>query len=393
MPTAAKPDPILASSRIESIDLMRGIAILLMIMGHTYDFLSYEAARVMGASSTLPMAMLNVDTTTAPVFFNRWITHIGAPAFLYLAGVGAYLWEHKGREQRSLTGFLIPRGLLLIGLQAARIAAQLLAPDRQSSLDVLGCIGISMILLAGVASWPRRLLLWGSVGLVAGFGLPVALHLPGHDSLAWQLLAAAPTFDFMDGMLLFNRFPVLPWFGMMLLGYATGDLFFLPPAERQRIFLRAAWVLGAAAILLRAFNVDGFQPGWRVYPETWRTVASFVNIFKYPPSLYFFLATFAQIFFLFFLMDAWTLRSAFVTRLGSASLFIYLLHLPVCKGFSVVATRVADALGWPVPREVLFSLPGVYAVAAVALAAMYPLIAFYIHLKRTHRHIKVLGYL
>ena len=102
----AHPNQTAPSGRIESIDLMRGIAILLMIMGHTYDYLSYEAARCMGASSSLPMAMLNVDTTTAPVFFNRWITHIGAPVFLYLAGVGAYLWEYH----ENLFGFVYPGG-------------------------------------------------------------------------------------------------------------------------------------------------------------------------------------------------------------------------------------------------------------------------------------------
>lgn len=392
MPIAAPSAQTTPSVRIESIDLMRGIAILLMIMGHTYDYLSYEAARFMGASSTLPLAMLNVDTTTAPVFFNRWITHIGAPVFLYLAGVGAYLWEHKG-ARRSLTGFLVPRGLLLIGLQAVRIVAQLLAPTHQSSLDVLWCIGVSMILLAGVARWPRFVLPWGAVVLLAGHGLPAALHLPGHDSSAWRLLAAAHTFEFGGQAQLFNRFPILPWFAMMLLGYATGHLFRLPDAARKRFFLRVALALGATAIVLRAFNVDGFQPGWRFYPDTWQTVASFVNILKYPPSLYFSLATMAQIFFLFFLMDAWNPRSAFVARLGSASLFIYILHIPVCKGLAVAVARMADALGWPVPREALFSLPGVYALATLALAAMYPLIVFYIHLKRTHRHIKVLGYL
>ncbi len=389
----AHPNQTAPSGRIESIDLMRGIAILLMIMGHTYDYLSYEAARCMGASSSLPMAMLNVDTTTAPVFFNRWITHIGAPVFLYLAGVGAYLWEYKGPERRSLTGFLIPRGLLLIGLQAVRIVGQLVAPAAQSSLDVLWCIGVSMILLAGVVRLPRHILLWGSVVLLAGLGLPAALNLPGHDATAWRLLASAHTFDFIGGTLLFNRFPILPWFAMMLLGYATGHLFRLPTAERQRIFLHAAWVSGAVATILRAFNVNGFQPAWRTYPEVWQTVASFVNILKYPPSLYFSLVTFAQIFFLFFLMDVWAFRSAFVARLGSASLFIYILHIPVCKGLSVAVARAADALGWPVPREALFSLPGVYGLAAVALAAMYPLVVFYIRLKRTHRHIKVLGYL
>jgi uncharacterized membrane protein len=310
-----------------------------------------------------------------------------------LAGVGAYLWEYKGGVRRKLTEFLIPRGLLLIGLQAVRVVSQLIAPNHQSSLDVLWCIGVSMILLALVAHVSRGVLFCFSVVILAGYGLPAAFGMTGHDSLLWQLLASSPNFDFIGGTSLFNRFPILPWFGMMLLGYATGHLFTLSSTERQRICLTSAMTLGALFIVLRILHVDGYQPGWFAYPEAWQTVASFLNILKYPPSLYFSIATFCQIFALIFLMDVYALRSELILRFGSASLFIYILHIPVCKMFARGASALSNILGWPVPREMLFSLPSVYVLASLALVGMYPLVVFYANLKRTHRHIKVLSYL
>lgn len=381
------------SSRIESIDMVRGIAIVLMIMGHSYDYLSYEAAAVMGKASPLPLAMLNLNVTTASVFFNRWITHSGAPIFLFLAGVGAYLWAHKGGVQRSLTGFLIPRGLLLIALQLTRTVMQLFTSDYPASLDVLWSIGMSMILLSFFSKLPRSILLILSVAILAGHGLPAVYGFNGEGHVLWQVFMTADTFGFVGGTAIFNRFPVIPWFGLMLLGYAIGHLFLMPLKERKNIFLLLGLSLIAVFLIMRFANIYGYQPTWLEYPETWKTVASFVNISKYPPSLYFSLVTLGTIFLFFFCIDFFSLKSQFLISIGSASLFIYIVHLPVCKIIAVGISKILNYFGWPISKDIYFSLQSSHLIAIVALISIYPISRWYSNLKRRHRNVKILQYL
>jgi uncharacterized membrane protein len=382
-----------ASSRIESIDMVRGIAILLMIMGHSYDYLSYEAAAVMGAASPLPLAMLNVNATTVFVFFNRWITHSGAPIFLFLAGVGAYLWAHKGGVQRSLAGFLIPRGLLLIALQLTRTVMQLFTSKYPASLDVLWSIGMSMILLSFFSRLPRSILLVLSVAILAGHGLPAVYGFNGEGNVLWQVFMTADTFAFVGGTSIFNRFPVIPWFGLMLLGYAIGHLFLMPLKERKNVFLLLGLALLAVFLIMRLANIYGYQPMWQEYPETWKTVASFVNISKYPPSLYFSLVALGTIFLFFFFIDFFSLRSQFLMSIGSTSLFIYIVHLPLCKIIAVSISMLLNYFDWPVSKDIYFSLPSGYLIAIVALIIIYPISRWYFSLKRKYKNVKILNYL
>lgn len=382
-----------APSRIESIDMVRGIAIVLMVVGHSYDYLSYEAARVMGAASPLPLSMLNVNTSTVFVFFNRWITHSGAPAFLFLAGVGACLWARKGGGGRALAGFLIPRGLLLIALQMVRTVMQLFTSRYPASLDVLWSIGMSMILLSFFSRLPRSLLVMVGVAILAGHGLPVLSGLTAGDHVLWQVFMTADTFELAGGKFIFNRFPVLPWFGMMLLGYAAGPLFLLPVAERRKVFLFLGLSLLVAFLALRAANVPGYQPLWQEYPETWKTVASFVNISKYPPSLYFSLVALGTIFLFFYLIDSFSFKNPFLIGIGSTSLFIYIVHLPLCKFMAVGFSNIMDFMHWPIPKTTYFSLPSSYFIACVAFSFLYPLSRYYLKMNIKYKSNVFLKYL
>lgn len=385
--------PRASSSRIESIDMVRGVAILLMILAHSYDYLSYEAAAVMGAASPLPLAMLNLNVTTVSAFINRWITLSAAPIFLYLAGVGAYLWAHKGGGERSLTGFLIPRGLLLIALQLTRTVMQLFTSKYPASLDVLWSIGMSMILLSFFSKLPRRILLFLSVVILVGYGLPAALGFNGEGHVFWQVFMTADTFGFIGGTEIFNRFPVIPWFGLMLLGYATGHLFLKPQKEREKIFLLLGLSLLAVFFLMRLANVHGYQSTWQVYPELWKTVASFVNISKYPPSLYFLLMTLGSIFLLFFLIIYFSLRHLFLQSIGSTSLFIYIIHLPICKIIVVYFSILLNYYDWPISKNVYFSLQSSYFVSILVLLIIYPVSKLFSFLKLKYKNIKILNYI
>lgn len=381
------------SSRIESIDMVRGIAIVLMVVGHSYDYLSYEAATVMGKASPLPLAMLNVDVTTVFVFFNRWFTHSGAPIFLFLAGVGAYLWAHKGGVRRPLAGFLIPRGLLLIALQLTRTVMQLFTSKYPASLDVLWSIGISMILLSFFSTLPRKMLVVVSVLILAGHGLPALGGFAADDNVLWQVFMTADTFEFLGGTSIFNRFPAIPWFGMMLLGYATGHLFLLPLKQRRNVFLLLGLSLFVVFLALRSANIYGYQSLWREYPETWKTVASFVNISKYPPSLYFSLLTIGTIFLFFFFIDYYSLRCFFLMSIGSTSLFIYIVHLPLCKFFAIGISKILSLMNWPISKDIYFSLPVSYIIAIIVFFIIYPLSKYYSGIKRKYKKFTILSYL
>ncbi|PKN42144.1 MAG: hypothetical protein CVU60_07960 [Deltaproteobacteria bacterium HGW-Deltaproteobacteria-18] len=382
-----------ASSRIESVDMVRGIAIVLMIVGHSYDYLSYEAAAVMGSASPLPLAMLNIDATTVFIFFNRWFTHSGAPIFLFLAGVGAYLWSYKGGVKRSLGSFLIPRGLLLIALQLVRTVMQLLTSEYAASLDVLWSIGMSMILLSFFSNLPRNVLVFLSIAILVGHGLPAVFGFNGEEYVLWRVFMTADIFEFIGGTSIFNRFPVIPWFGMMLLGYATGHLFHLPPKERRNVFLFLGLSLFFVFLVLRGANVYGYQSVWQEYPETWKTVASFVNILKYPPSLYFSLVTLGTIFLFLFLIDYFSLRCLFLITIGSTSLFIYIVHLPLCKIIAVGLSTILNYMYWPISKNIYFSLTSSHFIALIALICIYPISKYYLNIKRKYKRFRIISYL
>jgi uncharacterized membrane protein len=215
----------------------------------------------------------------------------------------------------------------------------------------------------------------------------------GEGNVLWQVFMTADTFAFVGGTSIFNRFPVIPWFGLMLLGYAIGHLFLMPLKERKNVFLLLGLALLAVFLIMRLANIYGYQPMWQEYPETWKTVASFVNISKYPPSLYFSLVALGTIFLFFFFIDFFSLRSQFLMSIGSTSLFIYIVHLPLCKIIAVSISMLLNYFDWPVSKDIYFSLPSGYLIAIVALIIIYPISRWYFSLKRKYKNVKILNYL
>jgi uncharacterized membrane protein len=231
------------------------------------------------------------------------------------------------------------------------------------------------------------------VAILAGHGLPAVYGFDGEGHVLWQVFMTADTFGFVGETSIFNRFPVIPWFGMMLLGYATGYLFLMPLKEKRNIFLLLGLSLFAVFLIMRFANIYGYQPLWQEYPETWKTVASFVNISKYPPSLYFSLVALGTIFLLFFCIDFFSLRCLFLISIGSTSLFIYIVHLPLCKIIAVSLSRLLSYLDWPVSKYIYFSLQSSYLIAIIALIIIYPISKMYLSFKLKYRNVKILNYL
>jgi uncharacterized membrane protein len=258
---------------------------------------------------------------------------------------------------------------------------------------VLWSIGMSMILLSFFSRLPRSILLVLSVAILAGHGLPAVYGFNGEGNVLWQVFMTADTFAFVGGTSIFNRFPVIPWFGLMLLGYATGHVFLMPLKERRKIFLALGVSLFAVFLIMRFANISGYQPAWQEYSETWKTVASFVNISKYPPSLYFSLVALGTICILFFCIDFFQLRYLFLISIGSTSLFIYIIHLPLCKFIVVCFSILLNYNDWPISKNVYFSLQSSYFVSIVVLIIIYPISKYFLFLKRKYKNIKFLNYL
>lgn len=399
-PEPAKPE----RRRIDSIDLLRGIVMVIMMLDHTRDFVH---------SGAFLFDPTDLSRTTATLFLTRWITHYCAPIFVFLAGTGAYLQFARGKSKRELSKFLVTRGLWLIVLEltAVRLGVSFNFDARVLGfLQVIWVIGVSMIVLAGLIHLPMK--------LIAGFGVAmIALHnlfdrfqvagwqgpgtpVPGLGAKLWilahQPFAAFPVVGFPSPLVLV-LYPVIPWIGVMAAGYAFGSLYQLDAARRRRWLMWMGATAVALFILLRAVDLYGDAAHWSRQKNLVFTALSFVNTTKYPPSLLFLLMTLAPA----MLVLAWfeasdkvggALRKALVT-FGRVPLFFYLLQWYTAHGMAVVAGLIAgqpvayqfaspiDRFNTPPPQGVGFRIWFVYVCWIIGVLLLYPLCKWFAGVK------------
>ncbi len=325
---AATPSAATHARRITSIDALRGLVMLIMAVDHVREtfFLHLQVSDPMNVSSTPP-----------EVFFSRLAAHFCAPIFVFLTGVGAWLYANPpSGTPRPVRGFLLKRGLLLLALEATVVSFAWTGdfPLKTIYLQVIWAIGLSMIVLAFVHQMPRWLL--GAVALVivgghnalAGINLP-----PDHPAyLAWTLLLHRG-WAVQDAVVNVRlTYPVLPWIGVILLGWLAGPMFSaqVDPPQRIRRLVGlglACWVL---LLVLRGFNIYGENAPWVAGSDGVHTVMSFLNFTKYPPSLHFVLMTLGGGCLLLALLDrADNAATRVLSTFGGAPMFYYLLHLYV----------------------------------------------------------------
>ncbi|MGH7631911.1 MAG: DUF1624 domain-containing protein [Gemmatimonadales bacterium] len=380
--------PSTAPPRLGSIDLLRGGVIVLMALDHVRYFLT--DARF---DPTDPAR------TTAVLFATRWITHLCAPVFVFLAGVGARLSLGRGRDRRSLSRFLWTRGLwlVLLELTVARAAWQFNFDYAYSSALVLWALGWCMVALAGLIRLPDLWIGAIAIGMVALHNLVdrVSAAELGAAGWLWKILHEPGTIALTPGVELFVLYPLVPWIGVMALGYVFGPVFSRPPAERDRFLLRVGLALCAGFVMLRLANGYGDPTRWTTQAPPGRTVLSFLNATKYPASLLYLLMTLGPAMLLVPVLDRARGRLANVVRtFGRVPLFFWLLHVPlihlVAVAFSLA--RYGTIVPWLVwnppaaPTEGYgYSLPVVYGVTLAVVAALYPLCRWFAGLKRRRR--------
>ncbi|MDQ2821511.1 MAG: heparan-alpha-glucosaminide N-acetyltransferase domain-containing protein [Pseudomonadota bacterium] len=340
------------NQRIASIDVARGLVMLIMTVDHTREtfFMQHQV--------TDPM---NLDTTSPALFFTRLAAHFCAPMFGFLTGLSAWLYAHPAHGPRDPTGFLVKRGLLLIGLEIVVINfawTGTFAPA-MLYLQVMWAIGLAMLALALLHRLPLPVVAALGLAIVCGHN---ALTGPATPSALWTILEQRG-FLFETPLRVKISYPVLAWIGVILLGYACGPLFArgASPLRCRRWLLAAGAACLALLAALRSTNLYGEPVLWVAQADVLQSAMSFLNFTKYPPSLDFILLTLGC----GALVLAWLEgRDTAVTRVagvfGGAPLFYYILHLYVLLVLGrlfgsaalvwqvwLAAVLIALALYWP----------------------------------------------
>lgn len=360
----AAPLPVQgASKRIASIDVARGLVMLLMTVDHVREtfFLQHQVGDPM-----------DVTTTDPGLFFSRLAAHFCAPMFVFLTGLSAWLYANPATGPRSATGFLARRGAFLILLEIVVINFAWTGSFTPHTvyLQVIWAIGLSMLALALLHRLPLPLL--AAIGAVIVFGHNALSGLafePGSwAAMAWTILEQRG-YLLEDPVRVRISYPLLAWIGVILLGYACGPLYAraTAPALRQRRLVIAGVASLALLLVLRTWNIYGETLPWAAQGEWLRSAMSWLNFTKYPPSLDFLLLTLGVgLLVLAWIekVDAAWVRVAAV--FGGAPLFFYILHLYLL----LVAQRIAAA-ALDVPRADLDHVWQVWLGAVVLAALLY----------------------
>lgn len=378
------------SGRVLSIDVTRGLVMALMTLDHVRSSFTAEAAKLQAALSFLPPANPEDLAISTPFFFcMRWITHLCAPTFIFLAGVGAFLWMCRHGAERSLTRYLFTRGLFIVVLNLFMNPRTPFSLQGNIGLFVLWAIGMSMILLAFAVKLPRPLLWALSLGLLFGHNLLDGVAMPPFpwDVFPRLLLVGGviPWGGGPDALRMIVAYPVLPWFGVMLLGYLCGGLFRLPDSgRRQRLLFGAGCLCLLTFLFLRLVGGYGDVISWQQYDVAWKTAASLVRITKYPPSLQFCLVTLGGMAIILACMERFSLRPKLLLALGSVPLLYYVAHFFVIQCElrlfrSLVDVFSVQAFQW------CFSAGGILLLSALVLVVLYPFCTGIIGLRKRRR--------
>lgn len=309
--------------RLASIDRLRGLVMLLMMVDHTREFF------YLGHQVSDPM---DLATTPPDLAATRLIAHLCAPVFVALTGLAAWLYG-ANRSVGETSAFLLKRGLFLIALELTWVsfAWTFALPPKVLFLQVIWAIGASMLVLAGLIHLPRVWIAAIGVAIVAGHNLLDTIHIaPGQSGHAlWAILHQRDFIDLAPGFRARTSYPLLPWIGTMALGYAAGPWFSgaMASQQRQRLLVKIGGAMLVAFAVLRVTNIYGEPVLWSAQPSAVMTALSFLNLTKYPPSLDFLLVTLGIA---CLLLAAWDRQKGGVLAvLGGAPLFFYLLHLYV----------------------------------------------------------------
>lgn len=413
--TPEQPQPVTTTAprkqRIDSVDLLRGLVMVIMLLDHTRDFVHRD---------TFLFDPTDMTRTYPILFYTRWVTHFCAPLFVFLSGAGSYFQLARGKSKSELSRFLVTRGLWLIVLEYTVIRFLVFWNFDVTSFlgfaQVIWVLGWSMILLAALIHLPIR--------AIAAFGIAMILIHNAFDGVRvtqWQGpgtpfptgLSALWMVLHQQGVLLpfgfpgpvwFILYPLIPWFGVMAAGYAFGSVYNMPAAERRRWLIRWGAVITVGFIVLRATNLYGNPGDWAVQKSAAMTVVSFLNVQKYPPSLLFLAMTIGPGLLALAWWDRYNASDASprpnpiargLITYGRVPLFFYILQWVMAHSMGYLLSLAVGK-----PTSIYFNLPGpgnppppgagfdlwvVYAAWIAGVLLLYPVCRWYAGVKARRR--------
>lgn len=369
--------------RVTSVDLVRGIVMILMALDHTRDYLS-----------KLRFQPEDLAKSSPALFATRWITHFCAPTFFLLAGVGAGLAVSGGKSKKEVSKFLFTRGLWLVVLEFTvsafgwnfKLGFPLI-------LLVIWALGISMVILSGLIFLPKKIIAAISIITIAGHNLldSVGAASMSGGSALWHILHQPGLVS--SNPLVIVAYPVIPWFAVMALGFVLSDVFRWEPQRRKRFLLLAGGISIVAFIVIRFVNAYGNPLPWSAQKTGAMTVASFLNAMKYPPSLDYLLMTLGPTMIALALLEnARGPLSRAASVYGRVPMFYYLGHIYVVHIIAAIFAmwQGGDASFLSLdtasfPKWYGTSLPGVYLAWLLVVLIMYLPCRWFADLKSRRR--------
>ena len=367
--------------RLEAVDLLRGLLMLLMAVDHTRDYFSSAAVNPTDPLNSWPA-----------LFATRWMTHLCAPGFTALCGASVYLQRQRGKSAAQAARLLYTRGLWFLLLDLTLISFAWSFTFKAPFMNIISTIGICMVGLGAMQRFSVR-----TVGIIGALIVllhnlldPIQAASLRHFSNLWVLIHQRDFLTFNGQRIALVYFPVLAWFGILCLGYAFGPLLTRPYATRRRFALSMSGALLLVFAVLRVFHGYGDSYQFEHLGRLSQTAMSFFQVQKYPPSLQYVLATFGVLLLLYAFFDAaveadWVPRvRAFVEVYGRVPFLFYVLHIYVIHSAALVWTYAVhgDWRYWIGPQNNWgdglpagwgFGLPVVYAVwLGVVLALYFP---------------------
>lgn len=372
--------------RIVSIDILRGIIMVIMALDHTRDFFSnyhYDP--------------LDMEHTTTAMFFTRWITHFCAPVFVFFAGTSAFLSFSRGKTKKEAARFLFSRGIWLIILEftVIRIGWMFNVDYTHLLVQVIWAIGCSMVALSALIFLPYSLILTIGILIIFGHNALDSIHAEqfGHNAIWWKVLHEMGLVQITNTISLFVIYPLMPWIGVMAVGYCFGKVFTKPERDRN------VWLysIGIASVILfiltRYINVYGDMHHWVKQDTAVKTILSFIDCTKYPPSLLYLLMTLGPAILLLPILEKWTNKvSVFFLVFGRVPMFYYILHIylihilaiTVAVAQSLPASYFTEDMFGPKPGWG-FGLNGVYFFWALIVGILYFPCRWFMKIKLSHK--------
>lgn len=370
-------NPRIRHPRVASVDILRGLIMVLMVLDH-----------IRGQWLHQPYDALDLSHTTLALFMTRWVTHICAPMFVFLAGVGIALALLNGKSKKEMSKYLFFRGLLLICIEIFVISKFFIISSDYILLQVIWVIGFSMILLAGLIWLPEKFLWAFSVLTIVGHNLLDKIVVPNAHglNLLWILLHQSHMqFDTILGVQGYLLYPLIPWVGVMILGYLFGKTVIFNAENRAKKLIKSGLWLVIGFVIFRTINIYGNPQPWSMQSDWVKTVLSFINCEKYPPSLDFLLMTIGPgLLLLGFLDDKKNRLTHFFEGFGRVPFFFYLIHLPlIIVSGAIVGMYKGMSFDGALYGGIVSELIPVYIAWLGIVLLLYPLCLWYAKLKKT----------